>query len=167
MNEIEDVISSCNIKNPEEIFNKLKNEYDESELYFLLFNMFGYKPKNIEEREKRDKQQLLRNELLKKYQRCIITDFCGKYCETCHILPFSECSEDEKYDINNVLLLSPNIHTLFDNRQIKINPDTQRVELSNEILNDEHMYKHLEEYHGKKLNLNKQTIKYLKKSYSM
>ena len=47
-----------------------------------------------------------------------------------HIIPFSQSKDDEKYNINNGIVLRDDIHTLFDKREIKINPYTLCVEIS-------------------------------------
>lgn len=40
--------------------------------------------------------------------------------EACHIKPFCDCNEDEKKDLNNIIILCKNHHKLFDSHIITI-----------------------------------------------
>ena len=74
-----------------------------------------------------------------RYTNCIITQ-CPIY--VCHI-PFAECNYNEKYDVNNGIILRNDLHCLFDKHLLKINPNTMYVELDKIILSDMTM----SEYH--------------------
>lgn len=91
-----------------------------------------------------EKQTKFRNKLIEIYgEKCIITDM-PKPIEACHIVPFSECNN---FDISNGLLMSCNIHSLFDSFDISINPKTLCVELL-----DENDYYH-KIYNNKKISI--------------
>ncbi len=64
----------------------------------------------------RTSQSKYRDNLLKKWKnKCGITSLSKiELLEACHIKPFCECENNEYYDLNNGLILSPNIHKLFD-----------------------------------------------------
>ena len=79
-------------------------------------------------------------------------------CQACHIIPFSICTEEQKYDSNNGLLLSVDIHLLFDDYLLSINPIRSCVVLCDELLNDIHY----NIYHNKKISLNENQLIYLK-----
>jgi hypothetical protein len=48
-----------------------------------------------------------------------------------HIIPYSEC---KNFDITNGLLLGASLHTLYDTHKLTINPDTLKIEISNDLL---------------------------------
>ena len=161
-----------------EEINKNKNKnLDNKELYELLINIFPkpnvelamfekfcYIHKKTEEKEKRKDQQSFRNDVIDRYNNCIITGCNSIVCEACHIIPHSECSEDIKYDVNNGLLFRVDLHKLFDNGNLKINPTTSQIELSNDILNDNTM-KDYHKYNNKKINIHESSICFLNKLY--
>jgi superfamily II DNA or RNA helicase len=81
-----------------------------------------------------DKQSNFRNNLIKLYgEKCIITDK-KRPLEAAHIIPFCE---DNNFDVSNGLLMSCDMHKLFDTFDISINPDSMQVELSQELLDDD------------------------------
>lgn len=91
-------------------------------------------------------QKAFKDELLKLYNsKCIITG-STKPLEGAHIIPYSECNN---FKMNNGLLLRNDIHALFDDHDITINPDTMKVELSKEMQSDE-TYK---TYHMKQIKI--------------
>lgn len=91
-------------------------------------------------------QKAFKDELLKLYDnKCIITG-STKPLEGAHIIPYSECNN---FKTSNGLLLRADIHVLFDDFDLSINPDTTKVELSKGMQSDE-TYKM---YHMKKLKI--------------
>ena len=44
-----------------------------------------------------------------------------------HILPWSECNDDERLDVENGILLSPNVDSLFDKHLISFTNDGEMV----------------------------------------
>jgi len=42
-------------------------------------------------------------------------------CEACHIVPFVKSDNANMYNVNNGLLLSANLHELFDKHLISVN----------------------------------------------
>ena len=70
-------------------------------------------------------QNAFRKKLLKKWNRkCIVTGIdVENVLRASHIKAYSECDRDEKYDINNGLLLSANIDALFDRHLISFDED--------------------------------------------
>jgi len=72
---------------------------------------------------------------------------------------------NEKYDINNGLLLNTSLHKLFDEYLFSINPDTKRIEFNKKILNDVN-YVNYTKYNNIILNqLTKKTCQYLENHY--
>lgn len=64
---------------------------------------------------RRGGQAQLRNHTLRTQQKCLLTNTAIPYLlDTAHIKPHSKCSEEEKYDLNNAILLRKDLHALFD-----------------------------------------------------
>jgi len=147
------------------IYNTLKKSYNEHDIKFVLLTYYDFDielemHKEKEERDKRYYQQILRKQAYIRYQnKCVISDINEKILlEVAHIKPVSECSnEQEKTDINNVLLLWIDIHKFFDAYLISINPKTLTVETKCE---------YLKKYNGMTIKINEQTRKYLENHYS-
>lgn len=52
--------------------------------------------------------------IMKKYNKCIITSTDKDYCKAAHIVPYSECTDEQKYDVNNGLLIDLILHKAFE-----------------------------------------------------
>ena len=140
-----------------EIYPKLLKEYDPIDIELVMLMMDFNNETKKEYKEKR-LDNTFRENVLKLYNRkCIITGYSEEECEVAHILPFCECSSSQKYDIYNGLVLSANLHKLFDKYIFSINPDTLMVEVKGEH--------RIKKYQGVKLNLNKESLPYLKMHY--
>lgn len=92
-------------------------------------------------------QHSFRNRLVEAYQgRCAVSGWeGGAALEAAHIIPYSESGMN---DVSNGLLLRADIHTLFDQGLITINPDTMTVSLSKELTATEY-----KEFEGKLIQL--------------
>lgn len=75
-------------------------------------------------------QFAFRQKLLSKYNNKCAISGCEtiEVLEAAHIIPHSE---SPSYDIGNGIILRADIHTLFDLYLLSINPDTEKVEVSN------------------------------------
>lgn len=97
----------------------LKTKYD-----LVIYDLYN---KNMEthmaNKVERPNQQSFREKLIERYGCCIITGSDNIVCEACHIMPFAVCSESDKYNINNGLLLRNDLHNLFDKKLIYITSD--------------------------------------------
>ncbi len=122
----------------------------------IYYNMPKLKQINIRN------QETFRNRLIERYNTCIITGSDQIVCEACHIIPFAKCSEDDKYNVNNGLLLRSDLYKLFDKKLMKIfvNDNNFHLEISDEILDNPNMYEY-RQYDKKKLNIDNKSIKYL------
>lgn len=113
----------------------------------------------------RKHQHTYKIELLNKYGTiCAITGITiRKLLQACHIKPYCDCTEKEKYDINNGLVLTSDIHILFDNYLLTIDPNTLKV-----VTNVDYFDKNGNNINGKKLDikLEYQTLRYLKDHYN-
>lgn len=170
MNEIKKYFVDNTNALPLELYKQLYNLYDETILNFVYYAHFKILPptKTIDElkvsKTKRSKQDIFRDDLIKKYKTCVITGDDADICEACHIIPYSESNDNEKYDINNGLLLSASIHKLFDSSDLSINNDGCVV-LSDKITNKS-TYKKYWPLDNMKVNIDKQTMNNLKVHYT-
>lgn len=115
-----------------------------------------------DERVKRQDKEF-RDRVIKKYDsKCAVTgkDYNLGICEVAHIYPFSSSSEEEKYDLNNGILLCGYLHKWFDLGLMKINPETKCIEFSDIIMSNETV-KEYYQFNNKKIKLNKENIRYL------
>lgn len=146
--------------NNDEIYKILCTKYSEVEVSFVMYDICSYINKEFQEKEERKYQQNFKDGLITRYKRCIISDTPIELCEACHIIPFSKCEEKDKYNINNGILLRCDLHKLFDDGLLKINPDSCSVVLSKEILLNDN-YKDYHKYHNKKINIYENSLQYL------
>ena len=134
-------------------------------ILFIAYDIKKYVPDKDTKNEitNRKYQHIFRNELIKKYKCCIITNKSHVICEAVHIVPYSE-NFNKRYDIYNGLLLCSELHKMFDKHLFSINTNNQII-FSNSVLNDEgfRMYK---KYHEQKINLDKKIIMNLQDHYN-
>jgi hypothetical protein len=147
-----------------DLYNLLIKKYSKKKVDFWMYEMFKYSHPEIEEKEKRKDQHTFRQDLIERYKTCLITGCNYLVCEACHIIPHEKCDEEIKYNVNNGLLLRADFHKLFDSNNLKINPNTLQIELSDTILNDNSMNEY-HKYHNKKINIHEKSIFYLNQIY--
>jgi len=110
-------------------------------------------------------QNKYREDIIKRFNRCIVSDMDVEVCEAAHIIPFSDCYN---FDIDNGLLLNKILHTLFDNHRWSIHPDTLRIEISSKCNDD--IYNIIKLYENKDITVLKpypNIIKYLTHHYNV
>lgn len=94
------------------------------------------KHKNYKKRSKRE-QRRFREKLIERYYKCPIDNLDYTLCEACHIIPYSESKENQKFDVFNGILLTPTLHRIYDKNYFKIDENSCRVEIIEEnIIND-------------------------------
>jgi len=133
MNELEEYLLTNNTVNENNYkqFNYDSYEEFKIDLDFLLSNIYSdIHIINLQTREQRLDQDSFRKELIKKYNRCIISNSIDIECEACHIIPYSIC---KNFDVDNGLLLSSDLHKTFDKYCWSINPKTLKVEINKNI----------------------------------
>lgn len=63
----------------------------------------------------RKQQNKYRLNLLEKMPSCAITQVADdRILVACHIKPYAVCAEDEEFDVNNGVILTPTFHYMFD-----------------------------------------------------
>lgn len=162
-NLISDVRNQLRLSNKYTVYESLSNKYNK-ELLQIIFKRFfniNFSQKELELKEKRTGQELFRDKIIQRDKKCIITGNSPLMCEAAHIIPFNESTDEQKYDINNGILLNAGYHRLFDELQISIDPITCRVVVGDGFKNDTSVNK----YDGQHVNINKETKKYLKTHY--
>ena len=116
------------------MYEQLNELYPKSKVDFVMYDMFGYEHLLPNDRMKRTDDQY-KKDVRKRYgDRCIITGVRAT-TQVCHIVPFSESDELERYDVNNGILLRDDIHRLFDRHDLRIDPNTLIVRLSDDLMN--------------------------------
>jgi len=157
------------------VFEFLIDKYDTQSLEIFFNNNYNYTYDHNYENYVICKQNYIRNFLINKYIRCIITDKSYMLCDAVFILSLNELSKytnepiKYRYEPENALLLCRDLCALFmhPKKYLKINPSNLTVELSDEILNDPNC-KEYHKYHNKKINcvLSNKTIIYLTYIYT-
>lgn len=109
----------------------------------------------------RSKQGDFRSLLLQKYSKCVISGHSAKRSHAAHIVPYADCIPEEKYDINNGIILDASLHILMDANVLTIRSETCKVEIApNQLKEDPDLI----EYNGKFIEgLNAETREYLKR----
>ena len=158
--EIYNDINNMNDVPYNDMYKILIQRYSKIKVEFALYDLLTYESMTIEEREKR-KDASFKRDVIERYNNECVISGTDMPCQVCHIKPFNKCTDKEKYDINNALILRDDIHTLFDKKEIKINPITMIVEISDNIMNNDKR-KEYHRFNGIKLSLNKKTLQYLK-----
>ena len=151
----------------EDLVNK-KYSINNLNLWFNFYHNYVYEKKiRVEEREKRNDTNF-KKQVKERYNNCcMITQKIPEVCEVAHIYPHSEANDNQKYDVDNGILLCKELHTLFDhpNYHMKINPETQQIEFSVYIMKSVPMSDY-HKYNNTKVNLTPNNIVYLKMKYN-
>jgi hypothetical protein len=140
-------------------------------LFYSLkkYEYFEIKTEIIETMEEREKRldTLYKETVKNKYKTCMITGKPDYLSQVAHIYPFKLCNPEEKYDPENGFLLSAELHILFDtiDSKLKIDPETELIKLSEDILINNTMEAY-HKFHNTKILLSNKNKHYLRKKYS-
>jgi hypothetical protein len=151
------------------ISSHIYNKYNDNAIIFTAYTKFQndmVMAKKYELKEKRLNQTEFRKYLIERDKRCIITSSNSDICEACHIIPYSECGDDIKFDINNGILLEAGLHKLFDMYLWSINPNTKILEVNAKIINN-NSYNLINVYNGKYINFDKNIVDNLRIHYEL
>ena len=134
------------LKTLDEIYNlllnkdyyKVENNYEKEDIDCVL-RLRNFNDNrdiiNLELKKCRDKQQIFRNSLINKYNKCPISNLSHNICQAAHIVPYSKSNNIEKFDIYNGILLSSNLHIAFDKYYFTIDENTCKTIINYNLIN--------------------------------
>jgi len=157
-------INSTEIDKLNDLYEELLINHSNKELDYIFYSLKKFIYTNIKTEEKKVRNDdTFKDTVINKYKRCIITNKPKYICEVAHIFPFAECSEIDKYDPDNGILLCRELHVLFDTNLMKIDYRTLKITFDEKILNDTYLTDY-HKYHNTiiKMDISKN---YLKKKY--
>ena len=122
-----------------EIISGLFQKYDVGKVWFCLRNNldiqieYGYEDEEIDDTKYNEKignviirdDYTYKNMVKQRFNKCIICNpgECNIHCcNVAHIWDFKDCDENSKYNPDNGLLMCSNIHKLFDDGLIILEP---------------------------------------------
>ena len=124
------------------------------------YNYFIYNEDNYDLTNKRMGQDDFRKAIIDRDKTCIISNVSSQICEACHIIPHSK---SKNYHISNGIMLSRNLHALFDKYDLSFNDNI--VVLSDNIMNNSEFHE-VHKYNGKKVKIPRECISNLKIHYN-
>ena len=158
-----------NITDITELYIRLINnsEYDLASINFYMYAKYNYVFDNSikELKTKRIGQMIFKKQLIDRYKVCLISKVDSIVCDACHIIEFSKCNINDKYNINNGILLRKDLHKLFDDKKLIIKPDTLTIQLTDDITQNPNMSEYLK-FNNIKIDIDINSINYLKKFYN-
>jgi len=153
------VLSNINMLHSD-LYNKLLQTFSEVKINFVMYSMYKYIHDGTEEKNKRKDQNSFKKSLIHRYGKCVISGSDEFVCEACHIIPFASCDNKDKYNVDNGILLRTDLHKLFDEKLLKIDPKTFCVIIHDSILSNSKMH-YCWDFNGMKININKNSKKFL------
>lgn len=103
------------------------------ELYDINIDFNEIQKMEKEEKNKRVCQEEFREEIIKRFDKCIVSCIDSDSCDAAHILDLKY--EPLSYDVNNGILLNKTLHYEFDTFKWGINPDTLTVVIADKYKN--------------------------------
>jgi hypothetical protein len=160
-NEIDNIINTSDNLSITEIYDNLSrlNIYDKIVIDFYMYDKYKYIYHHQTVIDNRDGQEEFRKKLINRYGCCIISGSPPITCEAAHIIPYANLTID-KYNIDNGLLIRADLHKLFDNKQLIIDPITLKISIDSTI-------EYYTDFNNKIININENSIKYLKEYYKI
>lgn len=121
---------------------------EDIELAFYITETKQFSSQELVLKNQRVAQNSFRKRIIERDKKCIVSGANKSICEACHIIPYCDSDNANIYNINNGLLLNRNIHKLFDDHLVMIDPDTCEFIVTSEILNEPD-YECINIYHKK------------------
>jgi hypothetical protein len=134
---------------------------DKEEIELILHIYFNIEPHMLAYCGVRYGQAEFRDQIIKRDTVCVVTGFNAQECEAAHIVPYNKC---RSYGINNGILLSRNVHKLFDDYLWSINPETCKLEIKDSIIGKNYS---IEQYSGGIIKLDDITKKQMLYHHNM
>ena len=160
----EEIDKLYNDKSLETKYELLLETYDKAIIDFYMYDKYKYLyvEDTISLQINRNGQDFFKNQLIERYRCCIISKNTEELCDAAHIIPFCKLKNGEKYNVDNGLLLRTDLHRCFDNKKLIIDPDSLIIRFDKEWLDKNKNY---EKYNNIKVDINKNSIKYLIEFY--
>ena len=118
--------------------NVISNIFKKSVISNYNYNNYNKKLGNNRFKNSKNKkrskrgQKRFRDKLIERYYKCPIDNLDYTLCEACHIVPYSESKENQKFDVFNGILLTPTLHRIYDKNYFKIDENSCRVKIIEE-----------------------------------
>ena len=160
-------IDKNNIIELTNLYNELIKQNDKDYLDYLFYSLKKYEyinPNETYEDKIKRKDKKFKESVTKYYNSCIITGRSLYVCEVAHIYPFADSKLEDKYNPINGIVLCRDMHKLFDDKLIKIDPIDFKLTLSQEILSDDSLEIY-HKYNNKILDINPESRHYFEKLY--
>ena len=159
----------CEIYNKYEQYDFINREYCKNYLLIIFSELFK---KNIDlsliqntnEIIQRNEQEYFRNNIISRFEMCIISDIHYESCQASHIYDLKY--EPLNYDINNSILLNATLHLEFDKLKWCIDPYTYKIIISEKYKSQNlEIKKYVDTDLQTKLHKYPHMLYYLKKKY--
>ena len=160
-------IDKNNITELTNLYNELIKQNDKDYLDYLFYSLKKYEyiiPNETYEDKIKRKDKKFKESVTKYYKSCIITGRSLYVCEVAHIYPFADSELEDKYNPVNGIVLCRDMHKLFDDKLIKIDPIDFKLTLSAEILLDGSLEIY-HKYNNNILDINPESKHYFEKLY--
>lgn len=164
----------------EEIFVFINNNFNKIPMFFIYsyllltsdkmqvreimskyykVNTFELEYNYYHQGEIREYRNFFREQTLIKYEnKCVISGVTRESClEPTFIKPLNKCTEKEKSNINNVLLMWVDLQKYFENYDFTISPETHKVVVNNKCKD----YEWLKQYEDVEVSLTEGNIGFL------
>jgi hypothetical protein len=141
--------------------NMINSNYSFNDIQLYILIKYNIDINEYEFNKIRFGQEEFRENLIKRYKTCILTD--SPVFEACHIIPHADSNN---MCIDNGLLLNYQHHKMFDLYIFSINPDTLMIEINYNKIDMNDIF--IQQIINKKINILENypnTIKYLKHHY--
>ena len=156
------------IEKYEELIKIYNNDTDKDKLDLVFYDFYEFEyninPNETYEDKIKRKDKKFKESVTKYYNSCIITGRSLFVCEVAHIYPFADSELEDKYNPFNGIVLCRDLHKLFDDKLIKIDPIDYRLTLSPEILLDDSLEIY-HKYNNKILDIKPESKHYFEKLY--
>jgi hypothetical protein len=118
-------------------FDKIILKYGEHSKHEMVAN-HGWDERTFDVVEKDYYKNLLREKVIKYYQKCVLTEETKLPClEVVHIKPLKDCNFHEKKNKHNTLLIWVDLVRYFENYDFTIDPVTKRIIVCSDCVNCE------------------------------
>lgn len=155
-----------------EKYDQINREYCKNYLMIIFSELYGLDIdlqiiRDMDDRSEivqRREQNNFRQMIVRRFDRCLISDIHNESCQASHIHDLAD--EPLNYNLNNGILLSATLHMEFDRLKWCIDPHTYRIVLSSKYCDQNlEIKKYIDRDLRSKLVHYPQMLYYLKKKF--